>query len=312
MLKVLINAANSATSFATVRKIKANFDPIEIICLDVNDKSYVATSLFCDHFIQAPKAERTQECTQFFENIIDDFKIDICVPVLNNDFWIYNEIAKTRPNLCAYMAAQHELVMKDKIEALLNEKGVATPHSFKNASELQDQKEYFVKPINGFGSTGTKTLSGNQIKEIAVCFDTNIIQNVCAGPEITVDSFFDPDADFLVAICRERIETKVGVSTKCRIFADTEITNIAKSVALAIKQRGSVCFQLMRDSRGWVLVDLNLRTGGATEMCEHFGADFISASFALFTAQPYEKFLVNSMNENEIVVCRQYQDFRTK
>src|SRR5208282_6948207 len=102
----------------------------------------------------------------------------------------------------------------------------------------------------------------------------------------------------------ERIEIKSGVSTKCRLFADEALSRHAKSIAEVLNLTGSFCFQVMRNTTGWVVTDVNPRPGAATAMCLMTGNDFFAASFARCWGEDARRFL--RVVDGDQFVTRQY------
>ena len=122
-----------------------------------------------------------------------------------------------------------------------------------------------------------------------------------------MDVFYDPENDFIRVVCRERIETKSGVSTKARLFEDDELSRFARTIAVGLKLKGSFCFQVMRNSHGWVVTDVNPRPGAATAMCALTGNDFFAATFAYHWGEDARVFF-RPLN-GEQFVTRQYSEF---
>jgi len=138
---------------------------------------------------------------------------------------------------------------------------------------------------------------------------SNVIQELCESPEITVDSFYDDRNNIGYAYCRERLETKSGVCTKARLFADPELSDFANKIGQSLKQRGTICFQVMKCNDGWALTDLNVRSGAGTSLTCSAGFDVLSAAFACRIGEDYLDFLRPIKEREEFFITRQYSDF---
>lgn len=76
---------------------------------------------------------------------------------------------------------------KTQINEFLRKNGYPVPETYEQDA-LFDEREYFVKPIDGVGSVGAIKLSGGEIKSQEF-LKQHIIQELCFGPEVTVECF---------------------------------------------------------------------------------------------------------------------------
>ena len=162
-----------------------------------------------------------------------------------------------------------------------------------------------MKPRRGFGSQVIK------ISEVKGPFsrfkaEDYIIQQECENLEITIDVCYDRSRNYFNYICRERIETKCGVSTKARLFLDANLESIAFTIADKLNLH-SFCFQVMRYKGDWAVTDINARLGAGTGMGITVGMDFFSAMFAILWGEDPSAYFM--LLEKETYVTRQYNDF---
>jgi hypothetical protein len=173
--------------------------------------------------------------------------------------------------------------------------------------------EWFCKPRRGFGSRGTKLLTRHNISRLSQQeLGELLIQERCKSPEVTVDSFYDASQGRGYAYCRERLEVKAGVCTKAKLYSEPELVEFASLIGSGLRQRGTISFQAMRSSSGWVVTDLNLRPGAGTAMTCAAGFDVLSAAIACRNGENYERFLRPIADAETFFVTRQYSEFVTR
>ena len=122
-----------------------------------------------------------------------------------------------------------------------------------------------------------------------------IFQKQLTGKEFSVDVLSDLKGNPLVAVPRERIETKAGISSKGRIVLDPEIRKICLDVAKEMKIKGPSCIQLIRDNDNRPkIIDLNPRMGGGTIITILAGINFPELLIKLYDN---DKFVIQEPNE---------------
>eukprot|EP01093_Parvamoeba_rugata_P011800 TRINITY_DN3303_c0_g1_i15.p1 TRINITY_DN3303_c0_g1~~TRINITY_DN3303_c0_g1_i15.p1 ORF type:complete len:319 (+),score=23.49 TRINITY_DN3303_c0_g1_i15:60-1016(+) len=312
MTSILLGAAGTGTSFAIASRIRAVWgDEVRIVSVDINPAELVTTSLLSDAFVQVPLAS-SPEYENSIRSILSSEDIDVYVPILNEEHLVAQKILGDLAfgNLDVWSSELYaNCTDKGFADQFLNSIGVPTP---KIIDPLRSKSDIacFIKPRNGFGSNGAyKTSVDELVKRTTSELESLIVQEVCEGPEVTVDSFYDAQAGVSFAYCRERIETKSGVCTKARVFLDPELAEIARKIGKGLQQRGTICFQAMKGEDGWVITDLNVRSGAGTAITCSAGFDVLAAAFACRTGQDYSRF-VRQIDENEeFIVTRQYAEF---
>jgi hypothetical protein len=150
-------------------------------------------------------------------------------------------------------------------------------------------------------------MSGADI--LSSCDTSVVVQEICGGPELSVDAFFDFQTGTVKAVARERIEVKSGVATKARLFESIELTEYASRIGQALSQRGTICFQVMTVGSRYVVTDLNCRPGAGTAMTIAAGIDVIAGSLACRWSEPYAHYLAHELPLNGSIVTRQYSEF---
>ncbi len=312
MRTVLLGAAGTGTAFALASRIRAVWGAdVRIVAVDINPAELVTTSLLADSFVQVPLVNDPayEKCIR---ELIEAEQVNTFIPILNDEHVVAVNLLSD-PALAKLDVWSSELYARctDKRVAddWLSEIGVPTPMK-PDLTEASRGGEWFVKPVNGVGSRGARRISAEELHGYdQTTRETLIVQEVCKEPEVTVDSFHDDRTGASFVYCRERLETKAGVCTKARVFFDPELAAIAKKIARGLRQRGTLCFQVMKGLKGWVVTDLNLRSGAGTAITCSAGFDVLAAAFACRAGEDYTKFLSPIAAGEEFIVTRQYAEF---
>jgi carbamoylphosphate synthase large subunit len=309
---ILITSAGTGNAFALATAINTNFkDSVNLMLADINPPELVSSSIYCSDFIRTP-ALRENNYKDFIVAYINQMNVDICFPFIDLDvlymsIW-FNEGIFSKELKLAVNNPETSQICSDKLLAYRWMKAalIPTPSTFPfSVSEVKNK--FIVKPRNGFGSKIRKledigSLSVEEQSEL-------IMQEVCEGPEITIDVFRSFNNSLFYYLCRERIETKSGVCTKARIFLDEDLESLARVISLNLNLN-YFCFQVMRLNNEWVVTDINPRYGAGTSMCSAVNVDFYSAMISDMLGLNPLVYLKNFYNE--AFVTRQYVNIRTK
>lgn len=313
MRVVLLGGGGTGASFAVASRIRANWGKgVKLILTDIFNKNLVTASVLADKFFKVPIA-----CAPGFREAICDIilaeGVQTYIPILNDELILAANLMKdARFSHVDFWSSEIYASCTDKLiaDSWLNKIGVRTPKRVDLVDLKGDVGPWFLKPRNGYGSHGVQVIRFPDIINIQQRgVDDLLIQELCENPEITVDSFYDVFTDTSYAYCRERLETKAGVCTKARLFANAELSEFARKIGKALRQCGVICFQVMKSKDGWAVTDLNLRSGAGTAMTCAAGYDVISASFACRIGEDYSSFLRSLQDSEEFYITRQYSEF---
>ncbi|EIM38193.1 ATP-grasp fold domain-containing protein [Acinetobacter sp. HA] len=312
MNNILLGAVGTGTNFAMISRLKAYFgDQINLVGIDINSKELVTSSLLLDHFYQVPKSNHP-EFEDSVRKIIRLHNIDTFIPVLNDEILLASKLKKEFVNLDMWVNEKFAVCIdKDQADYFLNSKGIKVPQKYE-IENLPEIKKFFIKPRKGFGSIGAKATSYSEFNLLNLEAEDFIFQEICSGPEVTVDSFYDFDKKIGYSYCRERIEVKSGVCTKAKLFFDEVLDGIAKKIGEALEQKGTICFQVMKSGPNWVVTDLNLRHGAGTALTCAAGYDVLLAAYACRKGLDYNLFLKQMPHGQEIYLTRQYSEYVMK
>lgn len=311
MNTILITSAGSGTGFSYVAAAKKHFSSkINLITCDVNRIELVTSSLFSDQFIRVPYAD-DKSYSEVMEMILLTQSVDIVIPILNDEIMKLSRLCIDNDSLSKISTPQSSLSSKiacDKnyCNEWLHAIEVPVPEKYESIESLPEK--LFAKPKNGFGSRGSSVVNRSTLQYLDPDY---LYQEVLTGPEVTVDTFFDPANNFFHCTARERIEVKSGVCVKARVFDDPDLASIARNIASKIGITGGFCFQVMKSQNGWVVMDLNTRLGAGSAISSVIGRDYFSASIALMIGENYADYLSSEKIEDSIWVTRQYSEYLT-
>jgi len=179
----------------------------------------------------------------------------------------------------------------------------AVPFTSNNVDEITFP--FIVKPKIGLGPKRV-FLCRNRIDlayALSVIEDP-IFQEPLLGKEYTVDVLSDLEGAPLVAVPRERIEAKAGITYKGRIVLDEEIQGTCMDVAKELNIKGPSCIQLKRDDGGRPkVIDINPRMGGTTIITTLAGINFPELVIKLCNNERFE-----IPQPKEITITRYYEE----
>jgi carbamoyl-phosphate synthase large subunit len=280
--------------------------------MDINPRHLVTASLLADHFSVVPPCA-TSEFPAALLRVIEECSIDTYMPLIDQEIAIASDLRRNAqlPAKVELLAPAWEQAMlcldKWKAAQWMQQQGIPTPKTAL-AMDPFGREDYFLKPRAGFGSRGARTISMRELQLLSNDErQSSIIQEMCSGPEVTVDCYFDPLTQFLRVACRERLEVKSGVCTKARVFYDPPLADLGGRLARELQLAGSFCFQVMRGGEQWLVTDLNARPGAGTAICAAVGLDFCAATLA--RAWGIDPRACLPEIKEEYIVTRQYTEF---
>lgn len=137
------------------------------------------------------------------------------------------------------------------------------PSQFKGEFE-----RYIVKPREGRGSRGIHI----QPPSVVSFDDTNLVQELLEGPEITSTFYVLKDGTLLGSITMRR-ELESGNTARAEVVSDydSEVDQLALQMIRAFPFRGSVNIQSKVTANGIVPFEINCRISGTNSIRSQFG-----------------------------------------
>lgn len=310
MIRIAITSSGSSTGFGFINYL-SKLAGVYVISLDINPSYKVFASSIADEHIVSPLATE-DGYEQTIRKIVKERKIDYILPIHNleieklskcNDI----EILTSSPNVN---------IINDKLacyDACLKF-GIPAPKTWsqREAAALVGIDSLFAKQVRGVGSVGAKVVTQCEVQQ----FDEDyLFQELCSGPELTIDCIAsENNGDINVfSLCRERVETKAGVSTKAKVTTSKSINSLSQKIAVAFELKGGFCYQVMNNKDNELVVtDLNPRLGGGTALSQATGANVYGSCFEAYGIKEFAGSFISlkeyiASNKN-FFVTRAYQE----
>ena len=205
----------------------------------------------------------------------------VIVPTLSEELLVLTEAAQalTRAGLHFWLPAPVAVdtcLDKWRFARLLKETGIAGP-----PTGLGSPKDvpgaWVVKPRFGRGSRDVYFV--DRVSDLAWALQRvpePIVQTRLTGREFTVDALVDRDGKLAGAVPRWRLETRCGISTKGRTFADEGLVEAVGQLLSVIGLTGPANVQgfMASDGTPW-FVEVNPRFSGGLPLSLAAGADLV-------------------------------------
>lgn len=276
--KILLTAGGTATTWHFCQIINKYFaDDFSIYITDTNEKYLVPASIYAKKIFKVPFVYDDNYMDAMYE-ILEKEGIDIIVPLIDFDLFNFNKDNEKLKKIGVYTTAPslntiETLTDKERMYNFLNKCNIPTPKIY-SVNEIDDDKEYIVKPKTGFGSIGVHKELGSKIK-VMNNLDNNIVQELCKPEEITVEVY---NGEILKIFQRKRIAIKSGVCVKMEPVYIESIDKSIKMLVENIECPNAFCIQFMQNNDGvWCITDCNLRIGAGTALSTKIGFQLVRA-----------------------------------
>ena len=287
---VLVTAAGTATSYGWLRSIRARWgDRVRLIATDTNPPEEIAASVLVDRCVQAPPSAG-DDFRGFIKDLMTREEVTVYCPVIDAEVVTAAEMREdgTMPAAAAICVPDPSTarlcVDKLAMAEWLTQHGFPSPRTLLAKDAEWAGSPAVAKPRRGFASREVAIVSSREDLErvSARAADDMVVQELCEGPEITVDVFRSSAGNSARAVCRERLAVRGGVVTTARVFEDEDIGRLALDLARKLRMEGAFCLQVMRGGAdgAWQITDVNARPGGGTRMSCVLGVDFHCAWLA--------------------------------
>lgn len=305
MHNILVPSAGGPAATCCIKALRMSSEKCRITSVDPNplaagfflsDKSYVV-----------PLAKNEKSLMEMSVKICKKETIDIIMPTSGFDtpihaknrrvfekmgislpFSDYHVIQTCQNKLSWYNQIQNKEIM---------------PLTSKNVEDLT--LPLIVKPKIGLGPKRVFKCRNEADLEYALSrIEDPIFQEPLPGKEYTVDVLSDLEGGPLIAVARERIEEKAGITYKGKIVFDEEIEGVCLDVAKELKIKGPSCIQLKRDEKKRPkLIDINPRMGGTTIITTLAGVNFPELVIKLCNHERFE-----IPKPKKITITRYYEE----
>jgi carbamoyl-phosphate synthase large subunit len=273
---VLIPSAGGAAGVGAIKSLRMCKFRGKIVSTDADALS--AGLYLADNGYVVPPANDSS----FFQEamkIIEKEQLNIILPTSGFDIVPYSKNKKVLESVGVTPAMSDY----ETIETCLNKaiffyrlkNKFNLPYTTTNPYKI-DTFPCIAKPIFGKGSKNVFICNDEtELNIILSKYNDMIIQEYLLGKEYTIDVLSDLDSNALLAIPRERIEVKAGISFKGKIILDETIQEECLNIAEYIGIKGPSCMQMKCDREGTPkMTEVNPRMGGGTIMTTYAGVNF--------------------------------------
>lgn len=287
---VLIPGAGGPTGIGAVKSLRMCAFKGKIVATDSDVLS--AGLYLADRGYVVPPANDSSFIQEAMK-IIEKEQINIILSTSGFDIIPYSKNKKALEEKGIIVAMSDYEVIEDCLDKLkfyhkLKDK-FNLPYTTTNPSRV-NAFPCIVKPIWGKGSTNVFFChSEKELEEILSKYDDMIIQEYLPGKEYSIDVLSDLEGNPLVAIPRERIEVRAGVSFKGQVVLDKVIQEECLQVTKFLGIKGPSCIQMKRDREGVPkIVEVNPRMGGSTILTTYAGVNFPELIIKIANAEKIE------------------------
>jgi carbamoyl-phosphate synthase large subunit len=191
---------------------------------------------------------------------ISEKKIDIVIPFHDSAVAIASQLGdKVFVPVSSSKAVE---IFSDKKETgrYLRTNSIPTPKLALSAPAI-------AKPIHGSSSQGlVRLLSDEQLSKFRASNEANQyeIQELCSGPELSVDGYVALNGSFRKFAPRLRLETLNGEATKSRTVRDDDVELICNDLCTKANLKGAITVQFIWNevNKSYLVMEVNLRFGG--------------------------------------------------
>lgn len=287
-ISLLILSCGANAPWLIVKTLREKFlGAFRLIGTDTNRRELVAASGMLDAFYTVPASDESEFLSEL-EKIVEKEHPDYIWPLFDFDQFAFSsdcDMLKRHGVKSLATPVETLKIYKDKCltHTACSQTGVPVPRRYEIA-DIDASKRYFVKPVHGAGSAGAREMTGAEILALENPQEI-IIEEICHGPERTLECFFFNGR--LSSVCRDRLATKAGICTKARVYKSPRLEEIAQRFVKAFKVPHVFNLQFMENSEGRpVVTDVNLRSAAGMGLSLAAGWDEISAVAKVLLGRP--------------------------
>lgn len=211
-------------------------------------------------------------------------RVDLLVPTIDPELLVLSRSADAFREVGTRVvvpAPEIVALAGDKLRTaeVLATAGISTPATLRLGEYLENPGRLpgtvIAKPNGGSASIGL--VRPKTVADLAgLDRESYIVQARCAGPEYTVNVFFDQGGNLRCAVPHQRLEVRSGEVSKGVTRRVAVLEEIAGRLARALTGlRGALCFQAFETGpQQFTVFEINARFGGGYPLAHRAGATF--------------------------------------
>jgi carbamoyl-phosphate synthase large subunit len=250
--------------------------------IGVNAENETIGSRFIDRFYRVPLANDPSYLAAI-RDIVRNEQIDHIIPFVDEELVVLGTNADTLD--CTVLISSEKTIEHTNDKALSYD--VLAEFLPRRFTSETAQFPLFAKPRVGRGGKGAVVVQ-NAAELAALPEEHYIFQEALAGPEITVDAFFDRSGKIVTTVPRIRAHVDQGISVEGEVFESQELNSMIEDIARILTFVGPINFQFMRGKDGYKLIEINARASGGTGITMNAGVDIPKLTLALLQDRPIE------------------------
>ena len=243
-----------------------------------------AACISADHHAAVPRCT-SADYPSVLADLCAQYRVSVLIPTIDTELLALAEaresfesrgvsVVISRPS--AIRIARDKLLTANTLLAA----GVPAPITIPLADALANEEciegPVVLKPVDGSNSIGIirlATLKGARSLDIDA--GAYVAQQLCEGPEFTVNCYVSAHDEVLAAVPHRRLEVRSGEVSKARTERRADlIDQVARIVAAIPGLRGPFCFQAIVGHDGPRIIEVNARFGGGYPIAHAAGAHF--------------------------------------
>jgi carbamoyl-phosphate synthase large subunit len=276
---ILVTGVGAIIGYGILSSLRQSSLNLKLIGTDIYENTYGET-ISDDFFINKPA--NSQGYIEFINRKIEEKKIDLVIPGIEQDLYIF---AQNRKKLKTKVVLNNELCIKLSQNKLLTFRYLRKNSDFELISTLFKPDFYeckaklglpfLVKPISGYASKGIKIVkTEDEFCKIGEELANVICQKITGDKtsEYTISLFGDGKGNILDSIILKRRLSKEGATSFARVVeADRRINSFIKNIVRLLKPIGPTNVQLIKDKDVPYLLEINPRVSSACSIRTAFG-----------------------------------------
>lgn len=316
-LNILITSIGSTTAISVVKGLKDQKEfKVRIVGTDINEKTNIAGSNFCDKFYTVPLATDEKAYLLSLVKIIESESIDLLIPIHDIELEILAKNRNIIEDLTYLLLSSFKTILtcNDKVKAIqfFNSIGIPSPKTFlvedypdvlNQIAQLELKFPLISKPNKGVSSKDVYELLNEKDLFLINKVKDPIIQEKLKGVEYTIDVFCN-GKNLIAAVPRIRLETRSGISYKGQTQKDEILINYAKRITESLEIKGPANIQCFKFNNEVKFFEINPRFSGGLPLTIAAGVNTPLLALKLFTGEklePIENFKICKM-------CRYWQE----
>ncbi len=317
-MNVAVTAAGSTNAISVIKALRcqSEFD-VAIVGLDLNRRTHIAGSAFCDAFETVPPVAEEPAYIEAVLGITWEWKIDLLIPILDAELDVLARHRNRFDPRCCLLVSPHETIAccndKEATIRFFLDNGiptlptVAVPDGTPVAGLLEEKGLRYpliAKPRRGHGGRDVHVIMCEEDLVLLRRVHDPLLQQMADGLEYSIDIFCEEGGRLRAAVPRVRLELRAGICYKGRTERDPAMVDQARRIAEGLRILGPANIQCFRSADDVRFTEVNPRFSAGLPLTVAAGVNTPLMALRLAAGRS-----VGAAMEFEIVtMCRYWQE----